>query len=172
MSKSHSFQKPALLDRHHATDDFDCGAEALNDYLKSYAYINNQNNSSRTYVVCQDEKVIGFYTLAPGSVSREEAPLRVIKGLGRYRVSVIILARLAVDKKCQGMHLGEGLLKDALVKILSASDSIGGRAVLVNAKDSKAKSFYVKYGFEQSPVKELEFQLYLLIKDIKKSLDL
>lgn len=168
MGKEYFFEKPVLLEKYHLVDDFDCGAELLNDYLKNYAYINNRNYSSRTYAACEDKKIIGYYTITPGSVSKESAPLRVSKGLGRYPIPVIILARLAIDKEFHGMGLGEGLLKDALLRIVSASDSIGGRAVLVHAKNDKAKSFYKKYGFEQSPIDE--FHLYLLIKDIKKSL--
>lgn len=168
MGKKQSFKSPVLLEKDHLVDDFDCGAESLNDYLKNYAYVNNRNHSSRTYVVCKDKKIVGYYTITPGSVGREDVPLRVSKGLGCYPVPVIILARLAVDKEFQSMGIGEGLLKDALLRIVSASDSIGGRAVLVHAKNDKAKSFYERYGFEQSPIDE--FHLYLLIKDIKKSL--
>ncbi|MFH0925670.1 MAG: GNAT family N-acetyltransferase [bacterium] len=167
MGKNYFFQKPDLLERDHIIDDFDCGTESLNDYLKRYAYTNNRNHSSRTYVTCESKKVVGYYTITPGSVSTESAPLRVSLGLGRYPIPVIILARLAVDKEFQGMRLGEGLLKDALLRIVSASDSIGGRAILVHAKNNKAKIFYEKYGFEQSPIDE--FHLYLLIKNIKKS---
>lgn len=81
---------------------------------------------------------------------------------------MIILARLAVDKTEQGTGLGKALLRDALVRIVAAADSIGGRAILVHAKHERAKSFYEYFGFESSPIDPLH--LYLLIKDIKKTL--
>lgn len=168
MSKNPPFQKPVLLDKHHVVTDFDCGEDSLNEYLKNYAYINNQNHSSRTYVACKDQQVAGYYTITPGAVSGKEVPLRVSKGLARYPVPIIILARLAVDKNLRGIGLGGNLLKDALLRIVNAADSIGGRAVLVHAKNDKAKAFYTKFGFEESPVDE--FHLYLLLKDVKKTL--
>lgn len=168
MNKEQALKSPVLLDKSHDVADFDCGIEALNVYLKQFAYINNQNSSARTYVALRGNRTVGYYTLTPGSVAREETPQRISKGLARHPVPVIILARLAVDKKEQGVGLGKGLLKDALLRIISAADIIGGRAVLVHTKDEKARSFYEKYGFESSPIDQ--FHLYLLLKDINKTL--
>ena len=168
MNKEYSLKTPALLEEFHATDNFDCGDEALNAYLKKFAYINNQNNSARTYVTARNKRVVGYYTLAPGSVVKDDAPLRVGKGLAGHPIPVIILARIAVDKTEQGVGLGKGLLRDALLRIIGAADIIGGRAVLVHAKNNPAKSFYEHFGFEPSPIDQ--FHLYLLLKDIKKTL--
>ena len=170
MHEERSLKSPVLLEKSHVTDDFDCGVPALNTYLKHFAYLNNQNSSARTYVALTDNRVVGYYTLTPGSVAREETPQRVGKGLARHPIPVIILARLAVDKTQQGTGLGKGLLQDALLRIIHAVDMIGGRAVLVHAKDDRARSFYENFGFEPSPVDP--FHLYLLLKDIKKTLDL
>ena len=159
---------PVLLDQSHVTDDFDCGVEALNEYLKRFAYVNNQNSSSRTYVAVKGTRVVGYYTVTPGAVVTEDAPSRVAKGLARHPIPVIVLARLAIDRTEQGTGLGKALLKDALLRIVQAADIIGGRAVLVHAKNEQAKAFYQKFGFEPSPIDE--FHLYLLLKDVKKTL--
>jgi len=79
-------------------------------------------------------------------------------------VTVILLARLAVDQKEQGKGLGRALLKDALLRALQVADLVGCRAVLVHAKDSSAQAFYSQFGFEPSPSNELH--LFLLMKDI------
>ncbi|QAT16693.1 GNAT family N-acetyltransferase [Candidatus Velamenicoccus archaeovorus] len=168
MSEGSSLTSPALLQGAHAIDRFDCGDESLNGYLKKYALINNQNGASRTYVTTKNNQVVGYYTLTPGSVSKLEAPQRIGKGLANYPVPVVILARLATDKTARGTGLGKALLWDALVRIVAAADSIGGRAILVHAKNERAKSFYEHFGFEPSPIDPLH--MYLLIKDVKKTL--
>jgi GNAT superfamily N-acetyltransferase len=157
-------ERPVALTADHELSAFDCGAPALNDYLRKYAFQNHQSHSARTYVATRGRRVVGYYTLAAASVGREEAPARVAKGMSRHPVPIILLARLAVDRAEQGKGLGAALLKDALLRAAQAADVIGCRAVLVHAKDEAAKRFYQKFGFEPSPVDELH--LYLLMKDI------
>jgi GNAT superfamily N-acetyltransferase len=160
-------RKPVPLTRHHDLTAFDCGAPALNDYLRKHALQNHQNRSARTYVTTRDNRVVGYYTLAAGSVAHEGVPERVAKGLGKYPVPIILLARLAVDRTEQGKGVGAALLRDALLRALQAADLVGCRAVLVHAKDATAQAFYRKFDFEPSPIDELH--LYLLIKDIQAS---
>lgn len=97
------------------------------------------------------------------------APQRVRKGLARHPIPVMILARLAVDRRCQGQKIGRGLLKDAIKRTLQAAEYAGIRAVLVHAKDEKAGNFYKRFGFEPSPVNPLK--LMLLVKDAKKTME-
>jgi GNAT superfamily N-acetyltransferase len=156
------------LDASHDLSAFDCGVPALNEYLHKYALVNQQSQAARTYVARRGEVVVGYYTLAAGSVSRDETPVRVARGLARHPIPVVVLARLAVDRGEQGKGVGAGLLKDALLRAAQAADLIGCRAVLVHAKDQAAKAFYQRFGFEPSPVDELH--LFLLMKDIKASL--
>lgn len=163
-------KNPILLDKHHNVNDFDCGAEPLNNYLKNFALTNNQNGSARTYVTIKSGKVVGFYTLTPGSVEKATTPHRIRKGLAAYPVPVIIIARLAVDKSKQGQGIGKALVCDAILKTVYAADIIGGRAILVHAKDAQVKRFYESLGFEPSPIEP--HHLYLLLKDIKKTLGL
>jgi len=154
----------------HDVSRFDCGGhESLNDWLKRFALSNQKNESARTYVVHRNGSVAGYYSISAGSVRCEEAPARISKGLARHPIPVILLARLAVDKDEKGRGLGKALLKDALLRIAQAADIVGARAVLVHAIDEAAKKFYLHFGFEPSPIHEL--QLMLLMKDLRKSLE-
>ena len=164
-TKPHS---PVPIEKQHVLEDFDCGVPALNKYLKSYALQNHRAGGARTYVTTRENKVVGYYSLAYGSVNVDEVPPRVREGLGRYPVPVMVLARLAVDLNEKGKGLGAGLLRDALVRTIQAADIAGLRAVLVHAKDEPAKAFYQRFGFVSSPVDE--FHLYMMMKDIRKSL--
>lgn len=154
-----------LIAAHH-TDAFDCGKRELNEYLKQYALLNQAAGGARTFVVHRDQEVVGYYSLATGSVEPERAPGRVKAGMGRYEIPVILLARLAVGVTEQGKGLGRALLKDALLRIASAAEEIGVRAVLVHAIDDEAKAFYRRFDFEDSPTDPL--QLMLLMKDLKR----
>lgn len=97
-----------------ANSAVDGGKAALNQFLQHYALVNQKANSVQTYVCCQGDMVVGFYSLAVGSVDPIAAPSRVMKGLARHPVPVMILARLAVDEEHQRKGLGQALLKDAL----------------------------------------------------------
>jgi hypothetical protein len=100
--------RPEPLDKRHDTDAFDCGVEALNEYLHRHALQNNLNRSARTYIAFMGARLIGYYTLASGSVSRTEVPPRVAQGLGNYPVPIALLARLAVDLSEKGKGIGRG----------------------------------------------------------------
>jgi GNAT superfamily N-acetyltransferase len=144
---------------------FDCGQPALNRFLQHYALVNQKANSAQTYVCCRGGEVVGFYSLAVGSVDPEEAPSRVTKGLARHPVPVMILARLAVDLDHQGRGLGKALLKDALLRTAQAADIAGIRCLLVHAKDATARQWYESWEFEPSPTDA--FHLFLMLKDLK-----
>lgn len=161
-------RKPLALEKGHDLSAFDCGDQRLNDYLRKYALANHQNRSARTYVALRSDQVVAYYTLAAGSVGREETPQRVAQGLGQYPVPVILLARLAVDLSEQGRGIGGGLVKDAILRAAQAADIIGVRDLLTHAKNEAARAFYARFGFEPSPVNELH--LYLLMKDIQKTI--
>ncbi|MFZ1411546.1 MAG: GNAT family N-acetyltransferase [Micropruina sp.] len=112
----------------------------------------------------------GYYGLATAGVSSASAPERITKGVGRYDIPVILLARLAVDREFQGMRLGHALLRDALNRVLSVSEQVGVRAVLIHCLDASAREFYMSFAeFEPSPTDPLHLQL--LLKDLKKALE-
>lgn len=152
------------LRREHALDSFDCGKDELNRFLKRQAWNNQQSHSAQTYVLAKELSVLGYYSLAAGSVRHEDATERVKKGLARHPIPVILLARLAVDVSLQGKGVGPALLKNALLRAASAADTIGARAVLVHAKDDNAKGFYEHFDFEPSPSDP--YHLLLIVKDL------
>jgi len=161
------FGSPVPIGNLHVVDPFDCGVEPLNTYLKQYAGQNERRGASRTFVIAgRDNRIVGYYTLALGSVAHENAPTAVKKGFGQYPIPVIILARLATDKSIQGKGFGLALLKDALLRSFNVSLDVGVRAVLVHAKDKRARDWYERSaGFMESPTDPLH--LFLLIKDIQ-----
>jgi predicted N-acetyltransferase YhbS len=160
---------PQPLSENHVTENFDCGNEFLNEWLKKFALINSRANTAKTFVVCDHHKAIGYYSLAMGSVDYELSTSRIKKGLARHPIPVVVLARLAVDLDYQKKRIGVSLLKDAFLRTLLISEHIGARAVFVNAKDDNARKFYERHGFKPMPSDTLK--LLILIKDIKYTLE-
>jgi GNAT superfamily N-acetyltransferase len=168
MKNKESLRPPEVLTEEHDCSGFGCGKPPLNQYIKKYALVNQQNDISRTYVATRGGRVVGYYTLAFGSVSHDDATRKIKAELPQYPIPIMLLARLAVDKHEAGKGLGKGLLKDALLRTIQAADIGGLRAMLTHAKDDDAKQFYQKFGFEESPIQPLT--LMLSIKDIRASL--
>lgn len=154
------------LGKHHDLAKFNCGEEPLNSYLVRYAWPNQSANASQTYIALADNNVVGFYTLVVAEVAFDDAPDRLTKGLARHPVPLMLLARLAIDREWQGKGLGSGLLKDAMLRTVSAADIAGIRAMAVHAKHEAAKAFYEHFDFIPSPTDP--FHLYLLLKDVKR----
>ncbi len=146
-------------------DGFDCGQAALNQFIQRFALLKLKANSAQTYVCCQGNMVVGFYSLAVGSVEPGSAPARVVKGLARHPVPVMILARLAVDSAHQRQGLGQALLKDALLRTAQAADIAGIRCLLIHTKDEAARRWYESWGFEPSPTDR--HHLFLMLKDLR-----
>lgn len=153
------------LDRLDRVEAFDCGDKALDRYLSRFALVNQIAGSAQTYVAVEDQRVLGYYSLAVGAVAHADAPQRIVKGLARHPVPVMLLARLAVDATIRGRGLGAALLHDALARTLQAADIAGIRAVIVHAKDDEASRFYRHFDFDPSPTDP--YHLYLLIKDLR-----
>jgi len=156
------------LRRDHPVEHFDCGREPLNRYLIRYAWQNQQAGSAQTYVGLDGDTVIGYYALAVGQVSPEQALRRLTKGLARHPIPIMLLARMAVDLRWQGQGVGKALLRDALERTLQAADIAGIRAFAVHAKDEQARSFYERFDFVPSPTDPLH--LFLLLKDVRRSI--
>jgi GNAT superfamily N-acetyltransferase len=154
------------LQQLHAVEAFDCSNQDLNRFLQEYALPNQSSGASTTYVGLADQTVIGYYSLAVGSVEYKQAPERVTKGLVHHPIPVMLLARLAVDHQWQNKGVGAGLLKDAMLRTLQAADIVGIRAILVHAKDHNAKLFYQHFDFIPSPSDALH--LLILLKDVRK----
>src|SRR5579884_3401355 len=145
------FTPIALLQSSHDRSHFDCGVERLNIYLKQYALQNQRKGIVRNYVTCRDTHVVAYCSLAYGSVAQVDAPRALTKGIGKYPIPVMILARLAVDLREKGKGLGKALLKDAILRTLQAADIAGLKAIFVQAKDQNGERFYTTHGFIPSP---------------------
>lgn len=152
---------PEPLTASHRLDDFDCGESSLDDWLKRRALPNQATGASRTFVVAdQDDRVRGYYALAAGAVSHQHATSAVRRNMPDP-VPVMVLARLAVDRRAQGMHLGAALLQDAVNRAVAVSENAGVRALLVHTLHDKAVHFYRHYGFQPSPMHPMTLMLRL-----------
>lgn len=162
-----SIRAPEVLGAHHRLDEFQCGKSALDEWLIRHARQAQASGSARTFVVAgADERIVGYYSLAVGQVDTREAPERIRKGMGRYPIPVVILARLGVDRASQGQGLGVALLQDAIRRTLLIAEHAGVRALLTHPIDEDATRFYRRFGFVASPLREQQF--LLLLKDASR----
>jgi GNAT superfamily N-acetyltransferase len=166
------YSRPEPLEAHHELASFDCGEPALDQWLARHARASHASGAARVFVTTHSDapaRVVGYYALAAAQVEPAAATARLLKGQPRERaVPVVLLARLAVDRAHQRQHVGRSLLRDAMLRVVQASDPVGIRALLVHAKHEQARAWYTQYGFESSPTDPLH--LVLLLKDIKKVL--
>lgn len=158
-----SLRPPEPLDADHSIDAFDCGKPALDIWLIRHARQAQASGSAKTFVLCDGKQVAGYYSLTVGQVDTADAPPRVSKGMGRYPIPVVILARLAVATNYQDRGIGTALLRDAIRRTLAIAEQAGIRALLTHPIDDEAARFYQRFGFMPSPLREQQW--LLLIKD-------
>ncbi|MGE0279420.1 MAG: GNAT family N-acetyltransferase [Rhizobiaceae bacterium] len=149
-----NLRPPEPLSNSHIVASFDCGETSLNSWLQNRALANQVTGASRTFVVCGDINVVGYYALAANSVSVREATGRMRRNMPDP-VPVVILGRLATDVSARGKGLGDALLRDACQRVLHAAETIGIRGILVHALNEDAARFYDRNGFESSPFNPL-----------------
>ena len=154
---------PTLLLAEHCLDDFACGNDTLDEWLKRRALSNQVSGASRTYVVAQDKHVVGYYCLASGALALSHTPSPVKRNMPDP-VPMAILGRLAVDKTWQGKGLGVALLQDAVLRTAHAASIVGIRGLLVHALSEAAKGFYQHHGFVASPTQPMTLILSLKMK--------
>lgn len=135
--------------RRHDVAGFSCGNDTLDRWLVRNAGQSERRDAARTFVAASAaDDVLGYYTLVAGQIEHEQATSPVRKGLSRhFPVPVVILARLAVDRRSQGHGLGPRLLADGLDRACRAAEDVAVRALLVHAVDDRAASFYERFGF-------------------------
>ena len=142
---------PQPLNATHLLNDFECGEPSLDEWLKRRAMNNQQNGASRTFVVVDEaNQVRGFYAMAAGAVSHLQATSSVRRNMPDP-IPVMVLGRLAVDRRAQGIKVGSALLQDAVKRAIAVSQNTGVRALLVHALHEQAKQFYEHCGFQESP---------------------
>lgn len=155
---------PVILTEAHDHSEFDCGTEVLNSWLHERALKNSIQNASRCFVVCDGDKVIGYYAFSAGSVHQTEAPGNIKRNMPNP-IPVFVLGRLAIDMNYQGKGLGKHLLKDVMLRALKVSEYIAAKALLVHAISEDAKVFYEAFGFKESPINPMT--LFLSIDTLK-----
>lgn len=142
--------RPALLADHHDLTTFSSGEAVLDEWLRKRARANQTDGASRTFVVCEENRVVGYYALASGSIGIAGLP-------GNFRrnmpdpVPVVMVGRLAVDQASAGQGMGRGLFNDAVRRISNAADTIGIRGIAVHPISESARAFYRKIGFIDCP---------------------
>ena len=152
---------PEPLTASHRLDDFQCGEAVLDDWLKRRALSNQVSGASRTFVVTDEVgHVHGYYAMAAGAVAHQLATSGVRRNMPDP-IPVMVLARLAVDCRAQGLQLGAALLQDAVNRAVAVSQNAGVRALLVHALHEKARQFYEHYGFQPSPTYPMTLMLRL-----------
>ena len=152
---------PQPLTAVHRVNDFACGEPSLDEWLKRRALNNQQSGASRTFVVVDEaNQVLGYYALAAGAVAHQLATGAVRRNMPDP-VPVLVLGRLAVDSRAQGIQLGAGMLQDAVSRAMTVSQNTGVRALLVQALNDPARGFYQHYGFVPSPHNPMTLMLCL-----------
>lgn len=156
-----NLRPPEPLAQHHKPDGFSCGEPVLDDWLRRRAFANQVSGASRTFVVADDHDiVVGYYALAAGAIAHQAAT-RTVRHNMPDPVPVMVLARLAVDTRAQGIKLGAALLRDAVSRAVAVSENAGVRALLVHALNDRARQFYEHYGFQASPAHPMTLMLRL-----------
>jgi GNAT superfamily N-acetyltransferase len=143
----------------HDVSRFSSGKPALDDWLRNNA-AESEGRTARTNVVCEGNRVVGYYCISTGSVERGALPSKMKRARGMpNQIPIAIIGRLARDETYAGRGLGKDLLQDALRRILAASRIIGVRAVLVHALDAAAAKFWTDHEFIECPVGSRTFFL-------------
>ncbi|UJP09392.1 GNAT family N-acetyltransferase [Microbacterium sp. KUDC0406] len=143
---------PRKLRKSDDLSGFRSGAADLDEWLVKYGWENQAANNATTYVITDGDRVVAFYSIAMATVAKSAAPSELLKGSRPSQIPCILLARLAVDERYGGQGLGAELLRDALLRSIVVSDSIGAAAVLVHCRDENARDFYLHLGdFVPSP---------------------
>jgi len=155
-----SFSVSQPLADHHQTENFTSGVASLDDWLKHRARANQVRGAPRTFIVCDGDRVVSYYALASGAIHTDSAS-------GRFRrnipdpIPVAVLARLAVDRSCQGQGLGRAMFRDGAQRLLNAAGTIGIRGIIVHAISGEAKAFYLALGFDPSPIEPMTLMVTL-----------
>lgn len=161
----HNLSAPTLLSADHRLENFDSGEPSLDEWLKKRAIKNNVSGASRCFVISDDKKeVIGYYCLAAGAIGRSSAPKSMQRNMPDS-LPVLILGRLAIDKKYHNKGLGSALLRDAMMRSVNIAEDAGIFAILIHSLTEQAKRFYISRGFIESPLDSMT--LFMTLETIR-----
>ena len=159
------------ISKKHDREGFDCGEDALNEFLRRHARRSHELGGAKTFLAidnADNETILGFYSLSTASVAYARTPEIVRRGLARHDVRGFRLARLAVDLKLQGQGLGGQLLLAAGRRCLLASAEVGGVVLVIDAKNERVAAWYASYG--AVPLLDAPLSLLLPLATIEAAL--
>ena len=166
------YQPPRLITSTDGVDNFTCRSSEQTQWLPRHAKQSASTGTTRVFVVTQQDTnvVIAYYAWCMAQLDVIDLPARLQKGAGRYPQPVALLARLGVDAEHETKGLGAALLVDAISRLLTVSDDIGCRGLLIHAEGAEARDFYLHLipELDQSPTDDL--QLVLLLKDARRTM--
>jgi GNAT superfamily N-acetyltransferase len=151
----------------HRLEAFNSGVPTLDEWLKRRARANQVSGASRSFVVCADDTVVGYYALASGAISAAATPSRFRRNMPEP-IPVAVLGRLAVDQTWHGQGIGRALFRDSALRVMQAAEAIGIRGMLVHAISEEAKAFYVALGLSESPLEPMT--LMVTLPDLRATL--
>lgn len=151
---------PSTLTTNHKLDKFDCGEASLNHWLIKRALKNNLTGASRCFVLSVDNQVIAYYCLSAGAISHQASPKAMRRNMPDP-LPVLLLGRLAVDKRYHHRGIGRALLRDAMIRAVNVAGDTGVFAILVHALSESAKQFYLSCGFVLSPLQPMTLMMTL-----------
>jgi GNAT superfamily N-acetyltransferase len=163
-----SLSSPEPLTAAHDVSEFSCGKPALDRWLKTRALSNQEKGFTAVMVVHEDNRVVGYYGLAPTAILPSRLPRSIRTGQPPDPVPCLLLGQLATDERWAGKGIGTGLVKHALQRCVTAASLIGGRALVINAVDTEAAAFWTRRGF--IPSKDDPLVLFRAIPDIAASI--
>jgi GNAT superfamily N-acetyltransferase len=153
------------LGDHHEVGNFSCGVKDLDDWLSVHALDNQRRDLSRTFLLLDDaDHVAGYYALTMGGVRKESLPTRYGRGLPKFDIGMVLLARFAIAEERQGQGLGRDLLIEAIERAADAGTHVAARFIAVDPIDEAARAFYAKFGFRLVEG-DVEGRMYLRIDE-------
>ena len=152
------YTAPVLLSSQHNLENFDCGEDSLNNWLKRKALKNQSSGASRTFTICNDNDVIGYYCLSAGAIAHENTPKKLRRNMPDP-LPALVLGRLAIDHRYHNKGLGTALLRDALFRSINISSDAGIFLILVHALSNEARQFYISRGFIESPMQPMTLMM-------------
>ncbi|MFH1343206.1 MAG: GNAT family N-acetyltransferase [Pseudomonadota bacterium] len=162
-----SLSAPAPLADRHQFGAFNSGVAVLDEWLRRRARANQVSGASRSFVICADDVVVGYYALASGAVSADAVPSRFRRNMPEP-IPVAVLGRLAVDRSYHGQGIGRALFRDSTLRVMQAAETIGIRGMLVHAISDEAKAFYLELGLSESPLEPMT--LMVTLADLRAAL--
>jgi GNAT superfamily N-acetyltransferase len=151
---------PTAITPEHKLDTFSCGEPSLDDWLKRRAFKNHASGASRCFVICDGDEVVGYYSLSAGGISHVDAPKPMRRNMPDP-IPILLLGRLAIDRRYHNQGLGSALLRDAMLRAVAVAGNAGIVAILLHAITDQAKQFYLSRGFVPSPLQPMTLMMTL-----------